>query len=133
MKNATKSWLSYAEKDLLAAQRLNENKGLESVVLFHCQQSVEKILKAVLEENNIEVPKIHATRTLFELLPKKIQDRIIINKDFLIEIDAVYIDSRYPGHLGILPNGNPTQKEVNRIMDITEQLFSRIKEVFGDS
>lgn len=67
MKNATKSWLSYAEKDLLAAaQRLNENKGLESVILFHCQQSVEKILKAVLEENNIEylIPNLEKLHVL---------------------------------------------------------------------
>ena len=68
MKDNTKSWLEFAGKDLQGAEKLLDENGLENLVLFHCQQTIEKVLKAVLAEHNVRVPRIHGTRTLYELV-----------------------------------------------------------------
>ena len=63
-----KHWIDFADRDLEAAKSLLENEYLANVVLFHCQQCIEKCLKAILEENNIEVPKIHSVVRLFGII-----------------------------------------------------------------
>ena len=55
-----KKWLSKAEDDLNAARRLIE---IEPYILdpacFHCQQAVEKYLKAYLVCKEVDFEKIH--------------------------------------------------------------------------
>ena len=53
-------WLAFADRDLEAAKALIENEYLANVVLFHRQQCIEKCFKAVLEENEMHVPKVHS-------------------------------------------------------------------------
>ena len=129
MKDSTKSWLEFAGKDLQGAKKLLNGNGLENLVLFHCQQSIEKILKAVLVEHNVRFPKIHGTRTLYELIVSNISSNLKIDENILIEIDSIYIDSRYPNELGILPSGFPTQAEAKKIFDETENLFEIFKKI----
>jgi hypothetical protein len=51
MKKATAEWLSKAEADWQGAKRLARGKSpLYDLVCFHCQQSPEKYLKALMEE-----------------------------------------------------------------------------------
>lgn len=38
MKEATKGWLEYAQKDLIAAKALLENADVANIVLFHSKQ-----------------------------------------------------------------------------------------------
>jgi hypothetical protein len=38
MKDGTKHWLAFADRDLEAARHLIENEYVANVVLFHCQQ-----------------------------------------------------------------------------------------------
>ncbi|MCD4695161.1 MAG: HEPN domain-containing protein [Bacteroidales bacterium] len=40
MKEITKSWYQFAQKDLLAAKKLLETESLGNMALFHCQQSI---------------------------------------------------------------------------------------------
>ncbi|MFC1826029.1 HEPN domain-containing protein [Thermodesulfobacteriota bacterium] len=53
MKASVKEWIDFAGIDLLAAERLCNDAKLVNVVCFHCQQCVEKSLKALLESNDI--------------------------------------------------------------------------------
>ena len=60
MKPATREWLGKAEDDYVAAAELQRSpRRLHDQVCFHCQQSAEKHLKALLEELNQSVPKTH--------------------------------------------------------------------------
>ncbi len=61
MKASTREWVLKAEEDFLAASALNlrRKKPLWNVVSFHVQQTVEKYLKARLEEAGIGIPKTH--------------------------------------------------------------------------
>ena len=42
-----------ADKDIKAAKKLVNDDYLANIVLFHCQQCIEKSLKAILEESNL--------------------------------------------------------------------------------
>ena len=54
---------------------------LPKAILFHCQQSVEKILKAVLEEYDLRVPKIHNIEELYRLMPDAIKETLNISPE----------------------------------------------------
>ena len=76
MNEAAKIWIEYAKTDLAGAESLIKDSTFGNLVLFHCQQSIEKILKAVFEMKQLKVPKIHSVFTLYNLLPLKIKKRI---------------------------------------------------------
>ena len=49
-------WISKAEEDLLVVEKLTEIEVFAtSSVCFHCQQAVEKYLKAFLISNGIDI------------------------------------------------------------------------------
>ncbi len=55
-----KQWLFKANEDLLVVDRLTEYEIIAtSSVCFHCQQAVEKFLKAFLIANGVEIKKTH--------------------------------------------------------------------------
>jgi HEPN domain-containing protein len=56
-----------AESDLATAQRALESDGPYDTGLFHCQQAVEKYLKALLAAHDTEYPKIHDVTELAAL------------------------------------------------------------------
>ncbi len=56
-----------AESDLAAVRRTITSEGPYDTGLFHCQQAVEKYLKALLAVHNVNYPKIHDVTVLAEL------------------------------------------------------------------
>jgi HEPN domain-containing protein len=59
MKHTTKNWLIAAEDDLLSAKKLVSEERLTNIVAFHCQQCLEKSLKAIIEEQSQSALKSH--------------------------------------------------------------------------
>ncbi len=58
-------WLQKADPDLrLAEFLLAENAPFWDAIAYHCQQAVEKYLKAFLVSRQIEFPKTHNIREL---------------------------------------------------------------------
>lgn len=53
MKAITLEWLARAGEDLSAAELLLSHLELTNMVAFHAQQTVEKTMKALLEETGI--------------------------------------------------------------------------------
>ncbi len=53
MKAITLEWLARAREDLGAAELLLTHPDLMNMVAFHAQQTVEKTMKALLEETEI--------------------------------------------------------------------------------
>jgi len=70
MKASTREWVEKAEEDYLAASALHRRRKrpLWNVVSFHVQQTVEKYLKARLEEAGRSVPKTHDLLHLLNLV-----------------------------------------------------------------
>lgn len=94
-------------------------------VAFHAQQAIEKALKAILEENGDRVPKVHSLSRLFESCAVFID--IHFDDDLVIALDSLYIESRYPGEFGLLPEGKPTLKQAQLFYDFAQEIYLTIK------
>jgi HEPN domain-containing protein len=69
MKRTTREWVRKADDDFRAAETLSaEQRPFHDQVCFHCQQSAEKYLKALLEELSIAISKTHDLEDLLDLL-----------------------------------------------------------------
>jgi len=121
MKKLTEEWLLYANNDLCAAETLiKEDYPLTNIVVFHCQQAIEKYLKAFLVENDIPIIKTHDLVKLNDVI-KEIKD-LGIEEERLIVVNEVYSESRYPGDLGLLPGGMPTNKQAEEFIAYAKEV-----------
>lgn len=128
MKKTTKNWLRLADKDLKSAEMLMKNNYVANVTAFLLHQCSEKTLKAVLEENEIEIPRVHDLKKLFKLAEKFV--KFSIDEEILLLLNQVYIDSGYPFEIGLLPNGVESNQEIeifyNFSCDLNNQINSQI-------
>jgi HEPN domain-containing protein len=85
-----------AEDDYRAAEKLAWGPdSLNDQVCFHCQQSAEKYLKALLEELGVAVPKTHDLEDLLDrLLPH--HGSLSGNRRGLRFLTGFSVDPRYP-------------------------------------
>lgn len=125
MKPITHEWLARATDDLATAQVLLAHEHLTNMVAFHAQQGVEKSLKAVIEELDLGLVKTHSLIRLYEMIRRRYP--VIEDMDMLDRLEAVYIESRYPGDLGLLPTGKPTPEEAKDLFDFAADLFQRLQ------
>ena len=126
MKKGTKAWMDFAHRDLESSRLLVDSEYVSNVVLFHAQQCVEKCLKALLEENGVMVPHIHSVVKLHSLVTEEAGISLTLDEDELDLVDAVYIDTRYPSGLGLLPSGFPTKEDAREILGIAEKVYKEI-------
>ncbi len=97
MKKTTREWVRKAESDFrLAVDIAQGNKPFHDERCFHCQQSAEKYLKAILEELGVTIPKTHLLVALLPLLAPHHPSLRSLRRgvDFLTRF-AVH--TRYPG------------------------------------
>ena len=127
MKAITHEWLARAEDDLLAAEILLTQPELTNMVAFHAQQAAEKTLKAILEESEIAAVRTHSLTRLYRLVEPYIS--ISIDQDMLDRLEAVYIQSRYPGEMGLLPSGKPSPAEAQAFYSFAQKLFQEVQTV----
>lgn len=97
VRELTNQWLDKAEDDLNAAQALFDHGGdLWSIVAFHCQQSVEKFLKAMLTSLQVEFSRTHDIAVLLDSLEGA--DGDLAQELRPAETLTVYgVQVRYPG------------------------------------
>ena len=61
--------LEKADRDYAAAEQLLvQGDRFREIIAFHCQQAVEKYLKALLVRQQVEFPKTHDIRKLLGLV-----------------------------------------------------------------
>lgn len=124
MNELTKEWLARANDDLETIKEIIDNPELTNIAAFHAQQAIEKSLKAVIEEFKTGFVKIHNLEKLFALTNNYLQ--IEINLELVKKLDALYIDSRYPSELGILPYGKPTVEDAAEFSEFAKRVVSEI-------
>lgn len=72
--NETKKWIEKADHDLGSAKVIYLHlPDYFDTIAFHCQQAVEKYIKAILFFNEIEFQRSHDLIYLLELLSGKIE------------------------------------------------------------
>ncbi len=125
MKKQAESWLDFAYSDLLVINEIIDNPYLTHMVAFHSQQAIEKSFKAILEEKESSVPKIHDLITLHKLIKKHME--IDVDFSVLQLINQAYIDSRYPADVGLLPDGTPSSEEAKKMYACALNIYEAIK------
>jgi len=90
------SWLKKAENDLRIFEHelnLPEEETVRDVSCFHCQQAVEKYLKAFLIFHDVEFPRTHNIEFLLEEAAKIDID---FSKIDVKELSDFGVNIRYP-------------------------------------
>ncbi len=124
MKKMTEAWLDAAQDDLSAANQLLLIPELTNLVAFHSQQCIEKVLKAILEEMDIPIVKTHDILRLYNMIGGKF---VIQETEHMILLNELYVDSRYPGDLGLLPAGKPTGDEAKLFVNLASLVLREAK------
>jgi HEPN domain-containing protein len=98
MNPAVDEWVAKAEGDFLTAGReLRVRKSPNyDAVCFHAQQCAEKYLKAMLQENDKHIPKIHNLIELM-LLCEEIDNSFEMLRADLVTMERFSVRVRYPG------------------------------------
>ncbi|HPR33507.1 MAG TPA: HEPN domain-containing protein [Prolixibacteraceae bacterium] len=124
MKASTKEWFSAANDDFETVKILMENSNLTNIVTFHLQQAIEKTLKAFFEEYELGFIKTHNLQTLLAMVEDQL--KLEYDEQVIGEIDQLYIDSRYPGDIGLLPNGNPSMNDISKYHKLALSIFDQV-------
>jgi HEPN domain-containing protein len=98
MKDETGKWLRYAEENLESARLLLEH-SLLNPCLQNTQQTVEKLLKALLIESSIPLQRIHSINMLVGILAERGVTTNLTEAECDL-LDAIYVPSKY--HLAVL-------------------------------
>ncbi len=121
MKETTLQWLNLAETDLQTCEKLLDDYHLTNIVSFHSQQVIEKCFKAIIEEQGLELPRIHSLPRLFGLINDFITFKV--DSTLLLKTDSVYTTSRYPGDLGLMPEGKPTKELTIQLYEFSRYIY----------
>jgi HEPN domain-containing protein len=126
MKNKfVKEWIEKAEGDYetIVDLRRRKRKRQLFVIAFHCQQCVEKYLKALLTLYEIEFPKQHDLEALLALLVTK--DALLAALRNELKVLTPYaVNFRYPG-------GDISGKEVSKAVVATKRLRKVFRQRLG--
>ena len=49
--------------------------------------------------------------------------------EMLTDLDGLYIESRYPGELGLLPNSKPTRADAQEFYDCAKSVYEQVKRI----
>ena len=126
MKEQANNWLKAAKDDLLLIEEIKENDNLTNMVAFHAHQAIEKSFKSILEEKEGEVLKIHNIITLRGKIEKYIS--LELDQDIFDQLNELYIDSRYPTELGLLPYGKPTGEIAIKFYEEAKKINKLVKQ-----
>ena len=121
--NMVNEWIRAAYLDIDSIGYIVQVEHLSSITAFHSQQSIEKSLKAMVQHKYSNVKNQHDLLRLYNL----VSDIFIIdNLDTLDTLNRLYIDSRYPGSFGLLPNGKPTLEDAKEFYEFALDIFNRV-------
>lgn len=117
-KELIQEWINFAEMDFLTAKHLYDHmypKPLE-IICYHCQQSIEKLLKGVLISKDVAMKKTHDLGLLAEML----QEYETVDEKYLEMCDDLTpygVKIRYPQELDI------EEYHVRKALQETETLY----------
>ena len=113
-------WLLKAQHDWSAARKILTPDGNETdVAAFHCQQAVEKMLKAYLVSRSIGFEKVHDLGRLLDHCAVS-DSRFDELRDRVEPLTLYAVAFRYPGP------ADPTREDVQSALSVVEQVWTCI-------
>lgn len=122
MKPLTREWIEKAEADFATARRecrVRKHPNYDAVC-FHCQQCVEKYLKARLQEDRIVFSKTHNLMFLLDLLMPSYQTWNVLGSDLQI-LNKFAVAYRYPGESTDMQTARDALERCKRIRDVVRK------------
>ncbi|MFC2087172.1 HEPN domain-containing protein [Bacteroidota bacterium] len=129
MKEITRQWLRSPNDDLKVIEKIVDDELLTHQVAFHAQQCIEKLLKAIMEEFEIEFIKTHSLETLLDKTKYLVEFPVEI--EIIKKFDQLYIEARYPSEYGLLPNGKPSLSEASNYYNYVKKVFYAVENYFN--
>ena len=124
-KKLAAEWILKAQNDLETAEILLKETGPTDTLCFHCQQAVEKFLKAYLVFSGIHFEKIHDLWKLAKLASEKDKKILEFEKE-LKALNAYYIESRYPSDAAAYSR-KECRESLRDATEITQHILKAIK------
>ena len=120
-------WINFAEMDFLTAKHLYEHmypKPLE-IICYHCQQTVEKLLKGFLISKGVTIKKTHDLGLLAEMM----QEYVEVDEKYLEMCDELTpygVKIRYPQELFV------EEYQVKKALEETQELHDWLMALLQD-
>ncbi len=127
MKPVTREWLTLARKDVESCKKIIGDDFLTSIVSFHAQQAVEKSFKAIIEEFEMGFIRTHDLINLYETVKHCLE--FDVDLEVIRKLNELYISSRYPGELGLLPDGDPTVEDASVFYGFAKDIFEKVSDM----
>ena len=129
MRRPVEAWLDRARIDLKSAQKLARHADLTPSTAFHCQQCIEKCFKALIENREMPVPRTHNLPHLLALAAGS--DALTLDEVLLNQVNEVYVDSRYPGDTGLVPEGRPSLQKARAFLSFAEEVYRKAQNLLS--
>lgn len=126
MRKEAEAWLTISVEDLQAAEILVERK-LFRMACYHAQQCIEKIMKAVLADHEIDFPRTHNLLDLNNTIKTLGYPSLLTNEDAVF-LGSIY-RARYPSEAGLLPLGEPQEQDAARALKTAREAAAWLKEI----
>jgi HEPN domain-containing protein len=124
MKKATREWVRKAEEDHQVVGRLaGADKPIHDAICFHCQQAVEKYLKALLEELGQFIPKTHDLNKLSGLLIPTYPGLKAFRRAYPV-LTRYAVDTRYPGRTATKRQAISAARWADRVREACRTLLT---------
>ena len=116
MREDAAEWLKIADHDIRGAASLFE-AGLWPGAAYFCQQAAEKLLKAVVTEQELEAPRTHDLVELADLAGIELSEE---RRTFLTRLSDHAVRSRYPG-------AEYNEERVRELLHETKRFFEWLR------
>ncbi len=118
-------WVEKAEGDYetVLDLRKRRRRRQQYIIAFHCQQCIEKYLKAILTCRKVEFPRQHDLEELLVLLLQK-DPLLSFIRDDLKSLTPFAVSFRYPGE-------DITKEEVKMAVEIMKRIRGILRQRLG--
>lgn len=120
-------WLAFTRDDVRIVQ-LAMREGLFNQVCFHCQQCVEKSLKALIVHQGLVPPRIHK---LPDLLGQVHAAPLAAMATEIQLLDRFYTTTRYPGFTPDVPQSLPIQRDAEEALEIAQRVLAYVTDLIA--
>jgi HEPN domain-containing protein len=134
MKKSIEDWLGFADKDIELSEtifKLADAGRFTGFVAFHCQQAVEKYLKAFILEKKSPLLKTHDLLKLYAGI-KQFSD-LRIDENLLDILNNTYVKTRYPSDIGLVVDNTPSLEQAADFLRLAKEVAKKIRKRRGDS
>ena len=129
MKDSTAKWIAFAEENLGCAQLVVEREYYNAA-LQNSQQAVEKALKALVIERDLEFCRTHSIQQLRDMVADAGLGIFLTDEECEL-LDSIYLPSKYP--LGsALPDSEPDADICRKCTQIAETVLQKIHRLLDE-